>query len=249
MSPPRTDAALLHLPRWLYIAASVAILFHLGSVGARCLAAMSGPWPMGSEGSGAVFPPQFASSIVEAFPGKYLKLVHLSRDYHFASNQPNQSAYQLEVKVKDRNGQVLQQFRYPDPEANASVRHRQKLLVGLLAADSMMRTPQSEVIPAPGQKAPAWTYWKPLPNSMTQSVLATESVNNLPRGGVVYVPSDLEMLFLQSYVRYFLRRHDAATVEMTRVALEPIPPAVMFESGFTASGFEPRTYSYGDRSK
>jgi hypothetical protein len=249
MSPPRIDPSIIQLPRWLYITASIAILFHLGSVSVRTLAAMSGPWPMGAEGSGTVYPPQFAASIVDALSGKYLKLVRLNHDYHFASNQPNQPAYKLEVKLKDRNGQVLQTLSFPDPQANAWVRHRQKLLVGFLANDSVVRTPQSEVIPAPGQKAPEWTYWKPLPNSSSQSILATESVNDLPRGGTVYAPSDMEMIFVRSYVRYLLRQHDAASVEMSRIAVEPIPPAVMFDSSFTASAFEPRTYSYGDRSQ
>jgi len=149
MSQSRPDVGTIQLPRWLYIVASVAIVFHFGSVGARVLAAMSGPWPMGQEGSSEVYPPQFAATVAESFPGNYLKLVRLSRDYHFSSNRPNQPYYKMEVKLKNEHGQVINTLMFPDAEANFWVRHRQQGLVGFLAADMTVRTPQSEVIPAP----------------------------------------------------------------------------------------------------
>ncbi len=249
MIQPRLDHSVLQLPRWLYVLASVVIIFHLGAVSARVLAAMSGPWPMGQDGSGEVYPPQFAASVADGLPGKYLKAVRLDRDFHFTSNRPNQPTYRMEVKLKDEHGQVTQTLTIPDPNANFWVQHRQQALVSYLAADATMRTPQSEVIPPPGQKAPEWTYWKPVPNSMTKAELAKESVNDLARGMTVFVPSDLEMLFVRSYVRHLRRTHGATSVDVTRVAHDPIPPAVMFDSGYTAAEFEARTYSYGDLSK
>jgi len=249
MSHDDSDAATIRLPRWGYIALSVAILFHLGSVGARVLAAMSGPWPMGQEGVGEVFPPQFAASAVESLPGKYLSAIQLSRDYHFVSNRPSQAAYKMEVKLKDDKGEVIKTLVFPDSDANFWVRQRQQCIVGFLAADTMTRTPQSEVVPPPGQKAPELTYWKPVANSMTQSQLAKESVNDLPRGGMVFTPSDMEMLFVRSYVRYLRRSHGAASVEVIRIAHDPIPPAVLFDSNIPASDFDVRTFSYGDMAK
>lgn len=250
MPQPRGDGSVIQLPRWLYATIGAVIFAHFVAVIARVLAAMSGPWPIGQEGgSGEVFPPQFAATIADGLAGDYLKAVRLNRDYHFTSNRPIQPAYGMQAKLRDGNGELMQTLTFPDAGANPWVRHRQKLLVNYLANDIPTRTPQSEVIPPPGQKAPELVYWRPIANSPTAAELGRESVNNLPRGMMVFAPSEMEMLFVHAYVRHLRRSEGAAKVELIRVAQEPIPPAMLFDNSSGASEFEVRTFSYGDMSK
>lgn len=248
MRSPPSDLTTFRLPRWVYVAATVVIVWHFGSVGARVLAAMSGPWPMGEQGAAPVAPPHFASIIANSLPGDYLKAIQLNRDYHFATNRPNGTNYKMKVNLKDEKGDVIGTVTYPEAEGDANfwVRHRQRIMVDFLGSDGMVRTPQNEVIPAPGQPEPTLRYWKGVEGSMTKARLATESVNLImPRGGSFYTPSDLEMVFLGSYARHLCRTHGANSVEVIRVAQEPIPPAVLFDSSLPPVMFDARTYNYG----
>src|ERR1051325_3066763 len=122
MSPVPAGSA-RPLPPWLVYALNVVIVCHLGAIVALVLASPSGllPTPMGvsmAEG------PQFAKEIVDKTKD-IQQALHLSSDYHFASNRMGLSVARFEVLLKDKTGHVIKTLKFPEPDANFWVRHRQ----------------------------------------------------------------------------------------------------------------------------
>src|SRR5438067_1566797 len=136
-------------PRFLTIVGSLAILFHLGAVVVHALAAPSGPWPSFAEGMTMAGPPAFTQAIDEPLAQNYLKPLKLTHNYHFVGNHPTAPGVSLEARLKDASGEVVTTLRFPDPEANPWVRHRQELFAQAFVPDQPIAPPPGESIPAP----------------------------------------------------------------------------------------------------
>ena len=120
------------LPSWAVGLGSVAIAGHLLAVVIVVLAAPSGPWPADG-GSTLSTPPQFAYSLNNLAPAKYLQSLGMMNHFHFNSNRPAVPGVSFEVRLKDASGKHLTTVKFPDGDSNFSVRHRQSLLAHGLA--------------------------------------------------------------------------------------------------------------------
>ncbi|HXG09865.1 MAG TPA: hypothetical protein VNK04_08765 [Gemmataceae bacterium] len=232
------------VPRWLLIAGSVAIVFHLSAVVVRALAAPSGPW-VSEMGPDTATPPQFAYTL-DSLTSPYLKLIRLTDSYRFPSNRPGFSAVYLEVRLKDEAGQELATVRIPDEQANFWVRHRQTLLAHTLGNDQMVTLPPSELIPAPHQQVPQVVYWEPAANEPRHLHLARKSINEIDRNAPPPRPSDDALLLARSYARHLCRVHGAAKAEIIRHHKNPMPPAVLFWENVQAGAFDELLSFFGE---
>src|SRR5262245_46360845 len=99
MAITRTNTA-APLPRWVVVAGSGVIVFHLFAVLVFVLAAQSGPWAT-QFGPSPAFGPFFLEDINNA-TARYLDVLHLANNYHFQSNHTDMSAVYFEVRLKDK---------------------------------------------------------------------------------------------------------------------------------------------------
>jgi hypothetical protein len=227
MTPPaRTNRP---LPQGAIVAGSVLIVFHFLAVSMGALAAPSGPWPTNFGSSYALAPP-FAASVND-FTGKYLlRPLHMTNNYHFASNYPEAPEVFFEVRLKDDNGKVTKTLKFPDAQANYWLRHRQRLLAQALGDDQPVQAPQGEQVLPQGQKFPTLNIWL---SNEGDSVLRLKSVSQLeiPKNRPVSRPSDWSLLLAKAYVRHLCREHAAASGELIRHSRNPIYPTVLFVNG------------------
>jgi hypothetical protein len=233
MSLPPSESRLA-LPRWLIVAGSAAIAVHLFAVGALVLAAPTGPWWVPQIGGPSpAEPPVFAAAVNEVTAPNYLRHVKLTHNYHFTSNHTPLPGVELEARLKFKDGRV-QTLKFPDPDANPWVRHRQLLLIRGLTADvPVMRDPTKGVeLVRDAVKKPKIQYWEIAPpEGKYQSLrLETKAEDLIPRrpGGDVMRPSEWALLLAKSYARYLCHESGAESAELIRYTQEPIFPAVLF---------------------
>lgn len=243
-----------NIPQWLLMIASLVIVLHLVVVVVGALAVESGPWPSMQGGMEMGPPPAFAESLRRvALP--YLQAFNLTHNYHFSTNRPAFPDVSLEIRLKDKEGKPLKDqqgaeltIEIPDKSANASVRHRQKLLARWAGNDMPISVPMSEAIAAPGQHVPGVSYWDIMPTG--QLTLVTRPQHLVPRDRPVMGPSPLSLLLVQSYVRHLCRTHAAAKADVLRHHQDPVPPAVLLTNEkVPAEAFDPVTSSFGELTK
>jgi hypothetical protein len=229
MPQPPPDSRIA-LPRWLIVAGSVAIAVHLLALGALVLAAPSGPWwvppPVGVTDA---LPPTFAAAVNDVTAPNYLHHVKLTHNYHFNSNRAALPGVELEARLKFKDGSV-KTLKFPDKDANPWVRHRQSLLVRVLAADRpvMLDPTKGVALVRDAVKKPTIQYWDLTPGDPTLRI-KTEAEDRIPRRpGEVFRPSEWSLLLAHAYARYLCREYGAESVELIRYTQEVIHPVVLF---------------------
>jgi hypothetical protein len=248
LSPP-TGAP----PRWLVVVGSTAILYHLAAITLPVLDMRSGPWP-----SGYAEAPAFAHSARALYTlhGMYLRIVH---SFDFPTNRPSDlPGVELEVRLKDADGNVSRTLHFPDPKANLWVRQRQELLARNLAPDQPLEPPGAELLAAPGQKVPTVSFWT-LPNELSSDAdkppsngekiqlhLQTVDYNHIPRNRQLMKPTDWALVLQRSYARYLCRKYGAVSAEVLRHTREPVAPAVLFGNELPPSALEDLIASFGE---
>jgi hypothetical protein len=231
------------LPRWLTWLVSLAIVGHLGAIVIHVCAATSGPW-WSMEGGMDGTAPQFAVSISNTTTPYYLNWLKMAYSYHFDTNRPARPAAWLEARLKDADNNVVETLRFPDPDANPWVRHRQDLVALSLTADVPVTPPQGELIAPPGGGVPTVLIWDMVEN---RSLKLTEiAQHQVPRDRPVAQPSELSLLFARAYGRYLGRAHGAAKVELVRHSRDPIPPMVLFIDNVPSGNFDELLSNFGD---
>jgi hypothetical protein len=231
------------LPRRIELVGSALILLHLGAIVVAALASPSGPWPT-NFGPSMALEPQFARSINEPAAKYYLRPLHLAGNYHFASNRNDLPPVKFEVKLRDRDGSVLQTLHFPEPSANFWVRQRQKMLALGLGDDLPVQPPRGEAIPAPGQKVRTVAIWDSVDKD---SMLTLREVPEhlVPRDRQVYRPHEWALLLARAYSRYLCREYGAASAEVIRHSREPITPAILFAREPSPDAFDELVCSFG----
>lgn len=217
------------LSRWLAIAGSLLIAYHLGAVGLNALAAPSGPWPT-MEGADVTMPPLLVGRPHEQVALPYLRAIKMTHNYHFRSNRVGMPEAFLEVQLQNASGDVVKTVRVPDPDAPAILRARQAALARWVIEDMPVQPNMGEKIPAPNAKVPEIPIWEPVP--MTDRKLALNRVpeNLVPRDRPVARPSEWSLIVVRSACRYLCRVHDASQAEVVRHSKEAIPPRVLYEA-------------------
>jgi hypothetical protein len=224
--PPANTAD--QVPRWIVIVGSVLIAGFLLAV----------PMPA----------PRFAQSVHEITGPNILQPLRMTHNYHFLTNNPRDYAVFFIVNLKDEKGQEMKSIRIPDPAASSAVQYRQKLLARWLTMDEPVVLPQSEVVPAPDQKAPEVQYWDM--NQPQKLMLVTKPQHLVPRDRpFISAPSAVQLMLAQAYVRYLCHSHGAASGEIIRHARMPIPPDVLTQDNVQGMMFDEFTSNYGEFSR
>lgn len=231
------------IPRSLAALASLAIVFHIGSILTNVLAAPSGPWPTPSGGEMAS-PPQLAQSINRELSPDYLQPLKLTHNYHFPSNMPGRPGVWFEVRLWDKSGRELKTLRFPDTAASAALWRRHSVLAQALADDRPVEPPTGELVAAPGRKVPAVPIWDLASNGELR--LKTVPGHLVPRDRPVYRPSDWSLVLARSYVRHLCREQGAAKGELIRHTREAIPPTVLFEKEVPPDAFRELISHFGE---
>src|SRR5439155_14793293 len=124
----------------------------------------------------------------------YLRHVKLTHNYPFISNHTPLPGVELEARLKFKDGQV-KTLKFPDPDANPWVRHRQFLLVRALADDRpVVLDPTTGVnLAREAVKKPTIQYWDRTPTDPTLR-LKTEAKDVAPRNRELLRPSDWALL-------------------------------------------------------
>jgi hypothetical protein len=238
----------------------VAILLHLTAITIPFLDTPSGPWAVPT-GRNVAEAPQFAHSLASftTFHAKWLRLAH---SYHFVSNRPGDyPSAEIEVRLKDEAGNLIDTVKLPNPGSNAWVRHRHELLASALALDIRVELQGGEVVPAPNARPTLLPVWllpdelataggtaPPDPDRKTQAYLHATPMHLLPRDRPVMRPLELSQVMARSYARYLCREHGAARAEIIRYSREPVPPIVLFGGAFPAQVLESSVGSFGEMS-
>lgn len=212
-------------PRWVQAAASIAIGIHLLAIVAKVLAAPSGPWPTPDGGAERVHPPMFAQQI-NATTLRYLAQLNLTHNYHFSENLPNLATpnVRFEVRLREQAGKEMAVLEFPDPGANALVRHRQLVFARGLDDDQPVRPPEGTLVPAPGQQPPTARIWKRDEDNKT--TLTTVELHKLPRTEPAFAPSEWSLILARSLARSLCRTHAAASAEVIRYNAPPFFPGL-----------------------
>jgi hypothetical protein len=211
------------LPGWLVVLGSSFVGFHLLAIGVHVLAAPSGPWPS-PFGPSQALGPRFATQVAELTTGYYLQPLKMTHNYHFPGNRPDTSAIYFEVRLKDAQGHLIENLRFPSPRANAWVRQRQAVLAQGLGDDEPVQPPPGEAIPAPGQKVETMKIWSPVsPKQFVQRDVETYLV---PKTGASR-PREWTVLLAHSYLRHLCRERGAASAELTRHSRQAILPSYL----------------------
>jgi hypothetical protein len=238
-------------PRWLMIVGSMAIGFHLLTLGIQALAAPSGPWPMEPMGAAPMPPPVFAARLYDLTGSYYLPAIKLTHNYHFLTNNTSGEEIYLEAHLTDRDGNAVT-IKLPEDGANFWVRHRQSLLANGLAGD-MPRTGQgAPTVMREGQKAATVSIWFPREEDLTRGELGGDESKKLKelahRFGVKqealgYLkeleeyrlsrtvpsmgPNRRAMVLADAYARHLCRQYGADKVELVRYFQSRIPPVFL----------------------
>lgn len=237
-SPPKA------LPGWLIGLASLLIGVHFVAVAIRALAVPSGPW-LSPVGPSPALAPEFAGRMNNV-ARYYLSPLHLTHNYHFASNQPALPSIYFEARLKDDQGNVVKTLKFPDEGDNFWVRYRQSLLAQGLGNDQPFQAPRGpEVLPAPGQKMPTVTIWDMVPGNPTLQ-LRDVPEHLVPRERPVFRPTEWSLVLARSYMRYLCREHHVPAVELVRHSRNPIMPVVLFLNEPPPETFNELVCSYGE---
>jgi hypothetical protein len=213
------------LPRWLILVGSLGIAFHLLAVIAMVLAAPSGNWPS-PYGRTMQEPPAFAASIGEVTTRFYLQPLHLAHNYHFRSNRTDMSSVRFKVRLKDRTGEEIGTFEFPEADVNPWVRQRQNLLALSLADDLDVTSNNPNSLPEPGQEIPRVQIWEQS-KAGQEYHLKNVAITSLSRERPFRGPSRWSQLLAKSYIRYLVHKYGADAGELIRESREPIPPVVL----------------------
>jgi len=224
MAITRTNTA-APLPRWVVVAGSGVIVFHLFAIVVFVLAAPSGPWST-PFGPSTAFGPFFVEDINNA-TSRYLSVIHLAHDYHFQADQTDLPAVYFEAKLRDKAGKVIGTLKFPQDKANFWVRHRQSLLAQGLGDD---RPPEgargSNPIAAPGQKLKDIPVWERIGNTGDSYKLGKKQT--ITPDLELMAPSARSILLVKAYARYLGRQHEAASVELIRHSRNGIMPEMVY---------------------
>jgi hypothetical protein len=221
----------------------VAIGAHFLGLLMLVLAAQSGPWAM-RFGESPAEGPLFAAKINNVVTPAYFQPLRMTHNYHFASDRVTPSQVYFEARLKDAAGNVTT-LKFPDPDANPWVRHRETLLALGLGDDMPVQTARSEVIPAPGQKMRTRTIWEPVKGS--EALVLRELPEHLiPKDRPVFSPSDWTLLLARGYARHLCRVYDAVSVELIRHSKDPVMPAALFMNDPPADWFNELVCSFGE---
>lgn len=217
-------------PLWLKLGCSVCALGHLLIIGLLALAARSGPWlmPAPFNGPSMVEGPQFAKSVTEGFTVRYyLDPLHMTHNYHFISNRPNDFAVYFEIELKNELGEV-KTLKFPDEKANFWVRHRQELLAQFLVPDQRLPPRGSRrLAPAKSKEAPKVEIWRPDGERIIRLIEVPELDPALDNPDVDQ-PTPRVKLLAQSYTRYVCEEHKAASAQLVRHSRQTIMPIDLF---------------------
>jgi hypothetical protein len=235
------------LPRWVVLAASAVLVFHLFTIFVLVVAAPSGQWPT-AFGPSMATPPAFAQALSDVTTRYYLMPLKMTHNYHFAANRTGNVAAYVEVRLKDADGKLLDTVKFPDDQANPWVRHRQSLLAQGLTDDLPVQPPQGEYIPPPGQEVPKVLLWDGGSTPGSTLHLEEKSILLIPRDRPVARPSPWMLVLARSYGRYLRRTHGAASAEMVRVSRESTMPMLMFEERLPAN-FDTLVSDFGEVSR
>jgi hypothetical protein len=215
-------------PRWLMIVASLAIIFHLFTLGVRVLAAPNGPWPAPPpEGATVMPPPEFARALQSWIGDYYLPPIKLASDYHFMTNRTGPTGIYLEARLTDRDGNQVT-VKLPEDGTNPWVRHRETLLATALGNDTVEVIQGAPKVAAEGQEVPTRWIWQQSEKNPTEMRLVKEKEQNLSRVAPTIQPNPEALLLANAYARYLCRRYGADRVELRRYHQDRIPPGMMF---------------------
>src|SRR5262249_54167751 len=140
-----------------FVAGSAAIVYHLAAITIPILDMPSGQWVTG-EGPRMLDAPEFAHAAagLSNWHADYLRVTH---DFHFVSNKPGEiPGVRFEVRLREKDGTLMETLQFPDPNANPWLRHRQELFARFFAPDQPVESPRSDVIYPAGQEPliPLW---------------------------------------------------------------------------------------------
>jgi hypothetical protein len=237
------------LPRVAVVLGSIAIGFHFACLTLQALDVPSGPWLIGPGETSPAPEPQFVKSPwkfnqpdpIQTVRQGYLHLLHLDHNFSFAGNRAEDPEVRFEVRLTDARGNV-QTLHFPDPNANAWVRHRQTILAQALGNDQSFMRPQGGVRIGPGGEPIKRTIWHG--ERGKEFKLTTFVEHELPAGEIFFSqPSDLSQIMAKAYGRYLCREHDAVRAEVVRHNRNPILPAYMFMEKSQAPQFVFETLS------
>jgi hypothetical protein len=221
---------------------SVLIVGHLTAVLMLVLAVPSGPW--GNFGNGPAQAPAFAQAAANYLTPYYLRYLKMTHTYHFQASRPAVPGVSFEVRLKDDQGQEIRTVRFPDPQANFWVRHRQDLLARGLADDLPVEPVNSEAIPAPNRPVQTVDIW----DGVGEWRLAIRSVPEhlIPRDRPVMKPSPWSLLLARAYVRHLCREHGAASGELIRRTREALPPVLLNGDEMPPAAFAELVSNFGE---
>jgi len=173
----------------------------------------------------------------------YVQGIKLAQSYHFASNHP-ESGIKFEVRLKDEAGQPMVTLRFPDPNANPWVRHRQLVAAQWLGFDQLVPPRPGEALPAPNQAVKTVVIWDG--GADMNRHLREVPEHLIPRDRPVFRPTDWSLLLARSYVRYLCRTHGAASGEFVRRTRLPVGPDVLAVPEAPPGTYEDLVAHYGD---
>jgi hypothetical protein len=229
---------------------SVVVIAHLLGVAVTNLFYPSGPWPTPFGGNMAT-PPQFAEVANRVTHPVYADALRVTHSPQAAMpSRPGIPGVYFEARLRDEAGNEIRTVRFPDPDANPWVRHRQSLLARGLADDLPVQTQQGESIAAPNQKVQTVGIWD-MPEGQQRGLVIRQVPEHLvPRDRPVFRPGDWSLLLARSYARHLCRAHGAASCEIVRHSQEPIPPMVLFVGdNIQAGAFDELISNFGEMKK
>jgi len=211
------------LPKALIVGISLGIVLHLGALVVLVTAAPSGPWntPVGPSPALA---PEFAGVALSKLEPVYFQPLQLTHNYHYATDQMENSTVSIEVTLKDERDKVIDTVVFPQKNVNRWLQQRQRLLAQNLGQDMQVMRRQGEQIAAPGKQIKAVNIWERGPQEFT---LKKVPMHLVPENQPVSRPSEWSLIVAKSYMRYLCRKHGAKSATLHRISRDPISPVVL----------------------
>lgn len=173
-------------------------------------------------------PPHALAMMHEQSALPYLRVIKMTHNYHFRSNRVARFEAYLEVKLFDKEGQLIKTVRLPDVRASRALRQKQDALARWLPDDMPVPPTVIERIAAPGARAAEISVWRGGSNPNELSLTPIKE-NEVPNNEVVLRPSDWSLIVVRSIARHLCRVHDAEWAEPVRYSREAIPAGILFE--------------------